>query len=279
MARIQESRTLLSGNPAARTRPSNDCGGISLPSRTRLQLVSLPPRVEMIDTGNSEVAPLWDELRECANTLGLEGAYFLLVPSFEPGGARLAATASARIRPLMDTFSAGRNPEVAVAIRNGFSGSDPVVWRPEALMADLPLPLRRARRAWIERAAVDWGVCLYHGFDVPVLAPGGWRGLFKVNAPKGPITTALMRDVQRSTERFHRAYVQTRPQPEARQLTELEAGALRLVAEGQCGKKAADALGVSPKAAEKALERARVKLAAGNTTQAALRAYQLGLIA
>ena len=279
MARIQESRTLLSANPAARPRPSNDCGGVSLPSRTRLQLVSLPPRVEMIDTGNPEVAPLWAELRECASALGLEGAYFLLVPSFEPGGARVAAAASARIRPLMETFSAGRNPEVAVAIRSGFSGSEPGVWRPEALMADLPLPLRRARRAWMERAAADWGVCLYHGFDVPVLAPGGWRGLFKINAPKGPITPALMRDVQRSTERFHRAYVQTRPQPEARQLTELEAGALRLVAEGQCGKKAADTLGVSPKAAEKALERARVKLAAGNTTQAALRAYQLGLIA
>ena len=36
----------------------------------------------------------------------------------------------------------------------------------------------------MERAAADWGVCLYHGFDVPVLAPGGWLGLFKINAPK-----------------------------------------------------------------------------------------------
>jgi DNA-binding CsgD family transcriptional regulator len=222
---------------------------------------------------------MWAELRECASALGLEGAYFLLVPSFEPGGARVAATASARIRPLMDTFSAGRNPEVAVAIRNGFSGSEPVVWRPEALMADLPLPLRRARRAWMERAAADWGVCLYHGFDVPVLAPGGWRGLFKINAPTGPITPALMREVQGSAERFHRAYVQARPKAEARPLTELEAGALRLVAEGLCCKRAADTLAVSPKAAEKALERARAKLAAGNTAQAVLRAYQLGLIA
>ena len=100
---------------------------------------------------------MWAELRECASALGLEGAYFLLVPSFEPGGARVAAAASARIRPLMETFSAGRNPEVAVAIRSGFSGSEPGVWRPEALMADLPLPLRRARQAWMERAAADLG--------------------------------------------------------------------------------------------------------------------------
>ena len=146
-------------------------------------------------------------------------------------------------------------------------------------MADLPMPLRRARQAWMERAAADWGVCLYHGFDVPVLATGGWRGLFKINAPEGPITPALMRTVKEPTERFHRAYVQTQPQADARPLTEIEAGALRLVAEGQCCKKGAGTIGVSPKAAEKALERAREKLAAGNTTQAVLRAYQLGLIA
>ena len=148
-------------------------------------------------------------------------------------------------------------------------------------MADLPLPLRRARRAWMERAAADWGVCLYHGFDVPVLAPGGWRGLFKINAPKGPITPALMRDVQRSTERFHRAYVQTRPQPEARQLTELEAGALRLVAEGQCWQEGEPtALGVSPKAAREGARACQGQARAPATRRRPRSgAYQLGLIA
>ena len=244
----------------------------------RLQLANLPPRVETIDTRSPEVAPLWAELRERAGALGLDGAYFLIVPSFETGGARVAAAASARIRPLLDTYRAGRNPEVNVAIRFGFAGSEPGVWRPDLLLAALPLPLRRARQAWMERAAEAWGVCLYHGFDVPVFAAGGWRGLFKINAPEGRITAALIREVQEVTERFHRAYVRTRPQLASR-LTDLEAGALRLVAEGQCCKTAVDTLGISAKAAEKALERARVKLPASNTAQAVLRAYQLGLIA
>jgi DNA-binding CsgD family transcriptional regulator len=252
-------------------------GGGAPQCGARLQLATLPPRVETIDTCSPEVAPLWAELRERGSALGLDGAYFLIVPSFEPGGARVAAAASARIRPLLETYRAGRNPEINVAIRSGFAGSEPGVWRPDALLAELPLPLRRARQAWMERVAEVWGVCLYHGFDVPVFAAGGWRGLFKINAPEGPITAALMREVHEATERFHRAYVRTRPQLASR-LTELEAGALQLVGEGRCCKRAADALGISPKAAEKALERARVKLDAGNTTQAALRAYQLGLI-
>jgi DNA-binding CsgD family transcriptional regulator len=178
----------------------------------------------------------------------------------------------------LDTYRVGRNPEIDVAIRSGFAGSEPAIWRPDRLLAELPLPLRRARQAWMERVAEAWGVCLYHGFDVPIFAAGGWRGLFKISAPEGPITAALMREVHEATERFHRAYVRTRPQLASR-LTELEAGALQLVAEGQCCKKAVDTLGISAKAAEKALERARVKLAAGNTAQAVLRAYQLGLIA
>lgn len=279
MARVQESRMRASANRSARPERCDNIIGVPPPSRPRLQLVKLPPRVELIDTLSPEVGPLWAELRERACSLGLQGAYFLVVPSFEHGGARVAAAASARIRPLLDAFSAGGSPEVDVAIRSGFHASEPDVWRPEVLMADLPADLRRARLAWIERAASDWGVCLHHGFDVPVFAPGGWRGLFKINAPEGPITPAFMLAVQEATERFHRAYVQTRRRAKARQLTELEADALRLVGDGHSCKMAVGALGVSPKAVEKALERARIKLDAGNTAQAVLTAYQLGMIA
>lgn len=261
-------------------RPQSCDKNIGVPPPARLTpLVNLPRRIEMIDTCGPDVAPLWAELREHISALGLHGAYFLLVPSFELGGARLAGAASGRIRPLMDTYRALGNPAVGVAIRAGFSALEPRIWRPEALMAELPLPLRSARRAWMERAAEVWGVSLHHGFDVPVFAPGGWRGLFKISAPDGPITPAFMRAVQDSTERFHRAYVQTRPQPMSQSLSDLESGALRLIAEGQGCKRAFDTLGVSAKAVEKALERARMKLAAGNTTQAVLRAYQWGLIA
>ncbi len=183
---------------APRNAPSGPIGrdaGGTLRCRAQPQLASLPPRVETIDTRSPEVAPLWAELSERGSALGLDGAYFLIVPSFEPGGARVAAAASARIRPLLETYRAGRNPEINVAIRSGFAGSEPNVWRPDALMAELPLPLRRARQAWMERVAEEWGVCLHHGFDVPVFAAGGWRGLFKINAPEGPITAALMREV------------------------------------------------------------------------------------
>ena len=209
------------------------CGDGCRRQESRLQLVSLPPRVEMIDTRSPEVAPLWAELRESASALGLEGAYFLIVPSFEPGGARVAAAASARIRPLLETFGAGRNPEVDVAIRSGFSGSEPGVWRPDALLAELPLPLRRpGRRGWSGRprpgasASTTASTCRCS-------RPAGGAGSSRSTHPQGPITPAFMRAVQKPTERFHRAYVRTRPQARRAQLTELEAGALRLVAEGQ----------------------------------------------
>jgi DNA-binding CsgD family transcriptional regulator len=233
----------------------------------------------LIDTACPAVAPLCAELDERAGALGVEGAYFLMVPSFEPGGARILAAASLRVRPLLEAYHAGMQPEVSMVIRSGFSRSEPELWCPDTLLAGMPSSLRTARQAWMDQAADVWGVCLRHGFDAPVFGPGGWRGLFKINAPAGPISQGFMRAVQVSAERFHRGFVRARSPSGARTLTELEAGALRLIAGGKCCKQAAPNLGVSAKAAEKALERARLKLGAGNTTQAALRAYQLGLIA
>lgn len=242
-------------------------------------MVDLPTRLELIDKCRPDVLPLCAEFCARAEALGIDPAYFLLVPSFEPGGACMAAAACARMQPLLNACKAKLQPEVSVAIRHGLSAPEPRPWRPHAFLAELPPPLRRARLAWMDRAAEAWGVSLRHGFDVPVFGPGGWRGLFRISAPEDAITPALMRSAQEAAERFHRAYVQVSSPGPARRLTELEARALQLIAAGQGCKEGASTIGVTSKAVEKALERARVKLEAGNTTQAVLRAYQWGMLA
>ena len=139
----RECRKIVCSGGRRGTRPPGRSEGmlaVTLRCKAQPQLASLPPRVETIDTRSPEVAPLWAELRERGSALGLDGAYFLIVPSFEPGGARVAAAASARIRPLLETYRAGRNPEINVAILSGFAGSEPDVWRPDVLLAELPLP-------------------------------------------------------------------------------------------------------------------------------------------
>ena len=118
--------------------------------------IRLPSRVETIDTTSPNVASWCAQLCERAEAAGVEVAYFLMVPSFEPGGARLAAAATPRVQLMVDACKTLR-PEVSAAIGRGFSVAEPTLWRPDILSAGMPPALRRARQAWIAWAAEAWG--------------------------------------------------------------------------------------------------------------------------
>ena len=118
----------------------------------------LPPRVEMIDTATPRSRPCGTS---CASAPAPSASRALLPRAIVDPAERAWPRPRAHDPPaLRSTFSAGRNPEVDVAIRSRIHLVEPGVWRPEALMATCLCRSAGARQLGWTGSAADLGVCL-----------------------------------------------------------------------------------------------------------------------
>jgi DNA-binding CsgD family transcriptional regulator len=136
------------------------------------------------------------------------------------------------------------------------------------------------RQRWeqVEREVIGDG--WWYGFDVAVFGPGGRRGLFKINTPlEQPLDRAYMEGVRDVVSAFHLAFCTVELAAEDRiHLPPEEQEVLAGVASGLKAQAIGDELGITARAVEERLARARKRLGCGTTSQALARAIALGLI-
>ena len=136
------------------------------------------------------------------------------------------------------------------------------------------------RQRWdiLVREAIGEG--WWHGFDVAAFGPGGRRGLFKINAPlEQPLGSRYMARVRHVLQDFHLAYcrVQLAAAPRIR-LAPADQEALAGVAAGLKADAIGYELGITGRAVEERLARARKMLGCRTTAEAVAKAVTQGLI-
>ena len=235
--------------------------------------------VEVIDRTLPSLAPIFDEMRDRLHALGITKArYRHAVPLVE--GARLEVSASPPIRALADDYVRNRRHEVDYDLFERMQLTEPRPWEPAGLVDASPASVRAKRRRWAIVVSEAIGDGWWHGFDVAVFGPRGRRGLFKINAPlEQPLSRGYMLGVRHVVQDFHLAFCHVELSGEQVRLRPQEREALAGVAIGLKAEVVGEALGITGRAVEERLARARKRLDCASTTQAVAKAITLGLIA
>jgi hypothetical protein len=236
--------------------------------------------VEIIDRFLPGLSPLFDEMRDrLRDDHGVTKARYCHAVSLARG-ARLAVSASPPIRVLAEDYVLNRRHELDFTLLPKMRRIEPTRWADQPRDEECPrsvLPRREAWRALVRKALGDgW----HHGFDVPVHSPDGCRGLFKINAPlEQPLSVQYMRGVRHVISDFHLAYcaIQLTAGPKL-QLAPGDQEALAGSAAGLKIKAISFELGITERAVEERLARARKALDCGTTPQATAKAVGVGLI-
>ncbi len=236
--------------------------------------------VEVIDRTLPTLAPLFDEMHDrLRDAHGVTRArYFHAVPVAE--GAQLAVSASPPIRALADDYVRNRRHEIDHLLLERMRRAEPKAWDRSCRDEDCPPRIGAMRQRWARVAREILGDGWWHGFDVSAFGPGGRRGLFKINAPlEQPLDCGYMRGVRHVVQDFHLAYcqVQLASAPQIR-LAQGDQEALAGAAAGLKAEAIGYDLGITGRAVEERLARARRALDCRTTAEAVARAVTLGLI-
>lgn len=236
--------------------------------------------VEVIDRTLPDLAPLFDEMRDrLRDEHGVTRArYYHAVPVAD--GARLSVSASPPIRALAEDYVRNRRHEVDHLLLDRMRLPEPTVWDRDVRDDGCPPRMRAARQRWRTLTQEALGEGSWHGFDVAVFGPGGRRGLFKINAPlEQRLGRRYMGQVRHVLQDFHLAYckVQLAAAPAIR-LAPGDQEVLAGVAAGQKIDAIGYELGISGRAVEERLARARKLLGCRTTTEAVAKTVALGLI-
>ncbi len=195
-------------------------------------------------------------------------------------GARLAVSASPPISALAEDYVRNRRHELDFALLPRMRRAEPTRWADDPRDEDCPRSVLSRREAWRAVVRKTIGENWQHGFDVPVYGPGSRRGLFKINAPfEQPLSNRYMRGVRHVVQDFHLAYcgVQLAAAPRIR-LSPGDQEALAGVAAGLKAEAVGYDLGITGRAVEERLARARRALDCKTTSEAVAKAVTLGLI-
>jgi hypothetical protein len=236
--------------------------------------------VELIDRNLASLAPLFDEMRDrLRDDHGVTKArYSHAVPLAD--GARLAVSASPPIRALAEDYVRNRRYELDLALLPKMREAEPSRWIDAPDDADCPRAMVAARHAWRALVRRIIGDNWRHGFDVPVYGPGGRRGLFKINPPlEQPLSESYMRGVRHVLLDFHLAYcaVQLASAPKI-MLAPGDQEALAGAAAGLKAEAIGYELGITGRAVEERLARARRALRCRTTVEAAAKGVTQGLL-
>jgi DNA-binding CsgD family transcriptional regulator len=140
--------------------------------------------------------------------------------------------------------------------------------------------MRALRQRWARVAQDVIGDGWWHGFDVAAFGPGSRRGLFKINAPsEQPLDRGYMGRVRYVVHDFHLAYCRVELAAAPRiTLAPGDQEALAGVAAGLKSEAIGYDLGITVRAVEERLARARKVLECRTTAGAVAKAVTLGLI-
>jgi DNA-binding CsgD family transcriptional regulator len=236
--------------------------------------------VEVIDRNLPDLAPLFDEMRDrLHDEHGITRArYYHAVPVAD--GARLAVSASPRVRALADDYVRNRRHEIDHLLLERMRLAEPTVWNRERRDGGCPPRMRATRQRWACLTQEVIGEGWWHGFDVAAFGPGGRRGLSKINAPLEQLLgRRYMGRVRHVLQDFHLAYcnVELAAAPRIR-LAPGDQEALAGVAAGRKIDAIAHELGITSRGVEERLARARKLLGCRTTTEAVAKAVALGFI-
>ena len=236
--------------------------------------------VEIIDRSLPDLSSLFDEMRDrLLDDHGITKARYCHAVSLA-GSARLGVSASPPIRALAEDYVLNRRHELDFTLLPKMRRIEPTRWADQPRDEECPRRVLSRREAWRALVKQALGDGWHHGFDVPVHSPDGCRGLFKINAPlEQPLSERYMRGVRHVLSDFHLAYCTMRvaAAPKTR-LAPGDGEALAGIAAGLKIKAIAFELGISERAVEERLARARKALDCRTTPQAAAKAAALGLI-